>query len=50
MAGEAGREVFGPAGGFRTAHITLMLDGRVLAQVIGQPLVDEIRLRTGTQF
>ncbi len=35
----------GAGGGFTTANITLELDGRVLARALGQPLVDEIRLR-----
>jgi hypothetical protein len=30
-----------------TANIYVELDGRTIAKVIGQPLVDEIRLRTG---
>jgi len=34
-------------GGYRTADIRVYLDSRTLAQAIGQPLVDEIRLRTG---
>jgi len=37
-------------GGYKTANIYVMLNGRVLAQVIGEPLVDEIRLRTGIRM
>ncbi len=52
IAGEAGPESVVPGGGgsFRTANIYLMIDGRVLARAMGQPLVDEIRLKTGTGF
>lgn len=39
----------GAAGGYRTANITLAIDGRQLVRIIGQPLVDEIRLKTGTR-
>lgn len=47
IAGVAGPERVEPPGGYRTANIYLQLDGRTLAQVIGQPLVDEILIRQG---
>lgn len=50
VAGEAGPESVVPGGGYRTANIYLMMDGRVMAEALGQPLVDELRLRTGIQF
>jgi len=34
-------------GGFKTANIIVMLDGKVLGRVVGQPLVEEILLKTG---
>jgi len=34
----------------QTANITIMLDGRVIGRAIGQPLVDEIRVRTGVRI
>ncbi len=37
----------GNVGGFKTANIIIQMDGRTLAKVMGQPLVDEIRLRQG---
>ena len=45
VAGEAGVEYITPGG--KTINIFVELDGRIIAQAIGQPLVDEIRLRTG---
>ena len=53
IAGEAGTEAIVPVGsrgGFRSANIFVQLDGRTIAQVIGEPLVEEIRLRTGAQY
>src|SRR5690606_38137299 len=35
-----------PAGGYRTANIVIELDGRAVANIVGQHLVDELRLRT----
>ncbi|KKM05606.1 hypothetical protein LCGC14_1752370 [marine sediment metagenome] len=49
IAGEAGREFVTPEGGGKV-NIYVELDGRVIAQAIGQPLVDEIRLRTGVRI
>ncbi|KKL72010.1 hypothetical protein LCGC14_2089170, partial [marine sediment metagenome] len=49
IAGERGPEPVG-AVGFRTANITLELDGRVIAQAIGKPLVDELRMRQALQI
>ena len=51
IAGEAGPERVSPmnAAGYRTANIYLQLDGRTLASVIGQPLVDTIRIRQGVR-
>ena len=45
VAGEAGVEHITPGG--KAINIFVELDGRIIAQAIGQPLVDEIRLRTG---
>jgi len=53
VAGEAGIEHVGRGpgeGGYRTANIYLILDGRVLAQALGEPLVEEIRVETGVTF
>jgi hypothetical protein len=48
IAGERGPERVAPVSqGYQTANITILLDGRVLAKAIGQPLIDEIHLRTG---
>jgi len=59
LAGESGPEYVssmddlkhfggsGFSGGYNAANIFLEIDGRTLAKIIGQPLVDEIRLRTG---
>jgi len=56
VAGEAGTEYImnqkqmaGRDGGYKTANITFQIDGRTLARILGQPLVDEIRLRTGAR-
>lgn len=38
------------AGAYRTANITVTLDGRTIAKAVGQPLVDEIRLKTGLKL
>ena len=43
-------ERMGFGGGKGIADIYIYLDGRVIAQAIGQPLVDEIRLRTGVRI
>ena len=52
VAGERGPERISPetGGSYRTANIYLQLDGRTLARVLGQPLVDEIRLRQGVRI
>ena len=51
IAGEAGREFVTPEGGRGgKVNIYVELDGRVIAQAIGQPLVEEIRLRTGVRI
>lgn len=53
MIGERGPEAVVPLdrmGGYRTANIYMIVDGRMLARVIGQPLIDEIRIRTGAQL
>ncbi len=51
IAGEAGPERVVPSGGgYQTANIIIQLDGRTLAQAIGQPLVDTIRVRTGVRI
>ncbi len=46
---ERGPERISPVGysGFRTANITVQINGRDLIRILGQPLVDDIRLRTG---
>ena len=46
IAGEAGPESVSPMRR-QTANIFIMLDGKTIARAIGQPLVDEIRIRTG---
>lgn len=38
------------AGGYGTANIVFEVDGRTLAKLIGQPLTEEIRLRTGLKL
>jgi len=51
MIGERGPEAVVPLGkGMGTTNIYVELDGRVIARAIGQPLVDEIRLRTGVRM
>ncbi len=42
---QGGGLMAGAGAGFRTANITFEVDGHVLAQVMGEELVDEIRLR-----
>lgn len=37
----------GRAGAYRTANIYILLDGRTIGRVVGQPLIDEIRAKTG---
>lgn len=34
-------------GGYKTANIYFQVEGRTLARLIGQPLIDELRLKTG---
>jgi len=34
----------------KTANITIYLDGRQIARAIGQPLTDEVRIRTGVKI
>ncbi len=36
--------------GSKTVNLFIEMDGRLLAQVIGAPLVDNIRLRTGVKM
>ena len=36
--------------GYKTANVYLMMDGREVARIIGQPLVDEVRIRTGVRI
>ncbi|MDD5081784.1 MAG: hypothetical protein PHU08_00280 [Dehalococcoidales bacterium] len=51
IAGERGPERVAPvAAGYQTANIYIQLDGRTLAQVVGQPLVDLIRVKTGVRI
>ncbi len=51
MIGEKGPEAVVPLGkGMGTANIYIELDGKIIARAIGQPLVDEIRLRTGVHI
>lgn len=51
IAGEAGPERVSPMGaGVQTANITIFLDGRVIGRVIGQPLIDELRVKTGMKL
>ena len=40
----------GMLGGYRTANIYIMLDGRIIGRAVGQPIVDEIRIRTGAKL
>jgi len=46
----AGGSSGGGGGGYKTANIYFSIDGRTFAQSVGQPLVDEIRLRTGQRI
>lgn len=48
-AATAGPRVSGRGVGPTVANIYFEVDGRTLARVLGQPLVDEIRLRTGVR-
>jgi len=50
IAGESGRERVSPMSSPQTANIIVMLDGRTIGKAIGQPLVDEIRVRTGVRI
>jgi hypothetical protein len=46
-------QLIGPAsvaGAGGTCNIVVELDGRVLAKALGQPLAEEIRLRTGLRI
>lgn len=36
--------------GARTINLTWEVDGRTLARILGEPLVEEIRIRTGARF
>ncbi len=47
IAGEAGPERVSPMG---SADIRIYLDGRVIAEKIGAPLVDIIRVKTGVRI
>lgn len=48
IAGEKGMERVSPMdSGYKTANIYFQLDGRTIVKLVGQDLVDEIRLRTG---
>lgn len=38
------------ATGYNTANITLQLDGKTIASVVGQPLVQNIRIKNGLKF
>ena len=48
IAGEAGPERVSPMG--QTANIVIMLDGKTIGRAMGQPLVDEIRVKTGVRL
>jgi len=51
MIGEKGPEAVVPLDRmYKTANIYVQLDGRTIGQAIGQPLVDELRLRTGVKL
>jgi len=39
-----------PMSATQTANIVIMLDGRVIGKAVGQPLVDEIRVKTGVRI
>jgi len=46
-----GEEIIPPRqSGPKTANITIYLDGRQIARAIGQPLTDEVRIRTGVRI
>lgn len=49
VAGDAATVAAGSGPGGTTTHATIIveLDGRMIARAIGEPLVDEIRLKTG---
>jgi hypothetical protein len=47
---ERGPETITPGRGYSSANIYVMLDSHVIARAIGQPLVDEIRLKTGVRI
>lgn len=47
VGGQIGAGGLAATGGFGTANITLQVDGQTLARVVGQPLVDQIRMQTG---
>lgn len=40
----------GIGGGYSAANITIMLDGKTIAKSIGQPLMNEIRVKTGIKL
>jgi hypothetical protein len=55
MVAERGPETVIPGlpggmGGYGTANIIIELDGRVLARVVGAPLMGEVRLKTGLRI
>ncbi len=51
LLGERGPEMVTPVGAaFRTANIFIELDGTAIARAVGQPLVDEIRIRQGLKL
>ncbi len=50
MLGEKGPEAVVPLNKEGMVNIYVELDGRVIAKAVGQPLVDEIRLRTGVHI
>ena len=51
IAGGAGPEPVGPVSGeYRSVNVIVQLDERTLVQALGQPMVDEIRLRQGLRI
>ncbi len=50
MLGEKGPEAVVPLNKEGMVNIYVELDGRIIAKAIGQPLVDEIRLKTGMRI
>lgn len=50
MSGMLSMPATAGAGGGGTANIIIELDGRTMARAIGQPLVDEIRVKTGLRL